>query len=165
MPVIADANVLIDYAGSDITILSLYSTEIETVVIPESILDEVEQLSLEECEHFGLTVINEDLEILTLASNSNHGPLSFQDKVCLYLTKSIEGATCITNEKALKKICESEAVPVKRGLKLMIELVEQQKIEPDVVVGVAEQIHDNNPFFITTEILDDFRCIIEAIRI
>ncbi len=96
MPVIADANVLIDYADSDITILSLYSTEIETVVIPESILDEVEQLSLDECEHFGFTVINEELEILTLASNSDHGPLSFQDKVCLYLladllSKAIEG--------------------------------------------------------------------------
>lgn len=163
MPVITDANVLIDYAESDITILALYSTEIEQIIIPDTILEEVEQLTLEECEHYGLKVIDEDMKVLTLAANNSHGPLSFQDKVCLYLTKSIDGATCITNEKALKKLCENEGVPVKRGLKLMVELVEQKKIEPDVVIDVAEQIHENNPLFITSKILDDFRALIEAI--
>lgn len=46
MPVITDANVLIDYAESDITILALYSTEIEPIIIPETILDEVDQLTI-----------------------------------------------------------------------------------------------------------------------
>ena len=45
MPVITDANVLIDYADADIMMLALYSEKIERVVIPSVILGEVEQLS------------------------------------------------------------------------------------------------------------------------
>ncbi|MFK5986112.1 MAG: hypothetical protein QM479_11905 [Pseudomonadota bacterium] len=164
MPIITDANVLIDYVESDITILAIYSAEIERIIIPEIILDEVEQLTFEECEHYGLQVVSEEMDVLNLASTNVHGPLSFQDKVCLYLTKSIDNAICITNEKALKRFCEEQEIPVKRGLKLMVELVEHKKIDAEVVLEVAQQIHRNNPLFITDKIIEEFTRIISDIN-
>ena len=157
MPVITDANVLIDYVESDITMLAIYSSEIEQVLIPESIFDEVEQLSLPECERYGLQVVEEDMDVMMLASTEVHGPLSYQDKVCLYLTKSMDDATCITNEKALKRFCEEQDISVKRGLKLMIELAE-------VVIGVALKIQENNPLFINDAVIEDFKAKVAEVN-
>jgi rRNA-processing protein FCF1 len=85
MPVITDANVLIDYIESDISMLALYSDKIEQVIIPSVIVDEVEQLSLDDCESHGFLVIEEELEVLSNAANFHHGPLSFEDKVSAVL--------------------------------------------------------------------------------
>lgn len=156
MPVITDANVLIDYIESDITILALYSDKIEQVIIPSVIIEEVEQLSLDDCENYGFLIIEEELEILSDAANSHHGPLSFEDKVCLYLAKSLQNATCITNEKALYKFCEQDQIPVKRGLKLLIELVEGLHINKEEAINVVQLIHQSNPHHIHQGVIDDF---------
>jgi|TARA_B110000240_G_C13468633_1_gene439908 rRNA-processing protein FCF1 len=156
MPVITDANVLIDYIESDISMLALYSDKIEQVIIPSVIVDEVEQLSLDDCESHGFLVIEEELEVLSNAANFHHGPLSFEDKVCLYLAKSLESATCITNEKALHKFCEKDNIPVKRGLKLLIELVEADHLEAEEAIKVVYMIHNVNPHHIHQGVVDEF---------
>jgi rRNA-processing protein FCF1 len=156
MPVITDANVLIDYIESDISILALYSDKIEQIIIPSVIVDEVEQLSLDDCENHGFLVIEEELEILSNAANFHHGPLSFEDKVCLYLAKSLENATCITNEKVLHKFCVQDNIPVKRGLKLLIELVEAGHLEADESIKVVCLIRDSNPHHIHQGVVDEF---------
>lgn len=164
MPVTTDANVLIDYVESDITMLAVYSSEIEQVIIPESIFDEVEQLSLPECERYGLQVVEENMDEMMRASTEVHGPLSYQDKVCLYHTKSMDDATCITNEKALKRFCEEQDIPVKPGLKLMIELVDHDKIDAEVVIGLALKIQENNPLFINDAVIEDFKAKVAEVN-
>ncbi|APE06894.1 MAG: hypothetical protein CL600_15205 [Alteromonas sp.] len=162
MPVITDANVLIDYADADIMMLALYSEKIERVVIPSVILGEVEQLSHDDCLQYGFDVVEEDLEVLFEASNAQHGPLSFQDKVCLYLAKSIGDITCITNEKALLKFCEEDNIPTKRGLKLLLELAEQGFISKDEAIGTVYAIHECNPLHIHQGVVEDFIRLIEC---
>ena len=156
MPVITDANVLIDYADADITMLALYSEKIERVVIPSVILDEVNQLTHDDCLQYGFEVVDEEIELLSEASNAQHGPLSFQDKVCLYLAKSIGGITCITNEKALLKFCDEDNIPTKRGLKLLLELAELNHISKDEAIGVVYSMHECNPLHIHQGVIDEF---------
>ncbi|MCE8027066.1 hypothetical protein [Billgrantia aerodenitrificans] len=106
MPIITDANVLIDYCQADLSILGLYAAHIEPVLIPSQIFDEVNQLTLAECERFGLEIVDEPTEILFEATN-RRGPLSYPDRVCLYLAKA-RRMTCITNEKPLHRACQEE---------------------------------------------------------
>ena len=79
MPVITDANVLIDYADADITMLALYSEKIERVVIPSVILDEVNQLTHDDCLQYGFEVVDEE-QLLSEASNAQHGRYLFKTK-------------------------------------------------------------------------------------
>ena len=156
MPIITDANVLIDYAESDITMLALYSDKIEKVIIPSVILEEVEQISSDDCFKYGFDVVEENIEVLFEASNAQHGPLSFQDKVCLYLAKNMGDVTCITNEKALLKFCEQDKIPTKRGLKLLLELVKHEHISHDEAIGVVYAIHESNPLHIHQGVIEEF---------
>ena len=78
MPIITDANVLIDYVQSDLSVLEMYGLRIERVVVPASVLAEVRQLSVADCERHGLQVFDEPLDIL-LAAGEARGPLSFAD--------------------------------------------------------------------------------------
>ncbi|MCC2606794.1 hypothetical protein [Planctobacterium marinum] len=165
MPVITDANVLIDYADADITMLALYSEKIERVIIPSVILDEVDQLTHDDCLQYGFEIIDEELEILSEASNAQHGPLSFQDKVCLYLAKSIGGVTCITNEKALLKFCEEDNIPTKRGLRLLLELAEHSHISRDDAIGMVYAINEYNPLHIHQGVIDDFIQLLDQYNI
>ena len=163
MPVITDANVLIDYADSDITMLGLYSEKIERISIPSIILEEVDQISLDDCLKYGFDVIDEDIEILSIASNAKHGPLSFQDKVCLYLAKNIENVTCITNEKPLLRYCKEEKIPTKRGLRILLELAEHEIISHEEAISVAKSIHELNPLHIHEGIIDEFIKLLKKI--
>ena len=160
MPIITDANVLIDYLEGDISTLSLYSEHIEKVIIPSVILDEVDGLSIDDCETYGFEVVFEELDLLFEASNSQHGPLSFQDKVCLYMAKEDKSITCITNEKALLKFCEKDGIPVKRGLKLIVELVQLKKLTKQVAISTVERIHRSNPLHINREVVEAFKSML-----
>jgi predicted nucleic acid-binding protein len=76
MLLIVDANVLIDYANSDPGVLKLVTSHIAPIHVPAVVLDEVEQLSLEDCSDLGILVIEEPLDLL-LAAAEKRGALSF----------------------------------------------------------------------------------------
>ena len=59
MELVADANVLIDYAKTDPSVLALYIRHIGPIFVPMVILDEVDQLDARDCERLGLTIIEE----------------------------------------------------------------------------------------------------------
>jgi len=105
---IADANVLIDYAKTDPSILSLYVRHFGPIYVPSVIVDEVDQLDFSDCETLGLTVVDEPLDIL-LAATEQRGPLSFEDRVCLLLARTNKW-TCVTNEKPLHRACKQEKI-------------------------------------------------------
>lgn len=152
---VIDANVLIDYANTDPSILSLAVKHIGPIFVPSVILDEVEQLSINDCVNLGLTIIEEPVEILD-AAVERRGRLSFEDQVCLLLAID-NGYTCISNDKRLHGVCGEENISVMRGLRLMIELVRKDALDKSSAMEVAEAIHLSNPFHITSEIIDDFR--------
>lgn len=63
MELVADANVLIDYAQTDPSVLTLHVRHFGPIYVPSVILDEVDQLDAADCESLGLTVVEEPLEI------------------------------------------------------------------------------------------------------
>ena len=57
MALVADANVLIDYAKTDRSILTMHVRHFGPIFVPRVILDEVDQLDAAECESLGLTIV------------------------------------------------------------------------------------------------------------
>ncbi|MES9905122.1 MAG: type II toxin-antitoxin system VapC family toxin [Sedimenticola sp.] len=114
MLLIVDANVLIDYANTDPSVLTLVSRHIGQIHVPSVVLEEVNQLNEEDCESLGLTIQEEPLEILTAAAEKR-GALSFEDYVCLLLAKENDWV-CVSNDRPLHRACESEEVTVMWGL-------------------------------------------------
>ncbi len=98
-------NVLIDYANSELSVLTLAAHHIGPLYVPNVVLDEVEQLTEGDCESFGLTVLDEPVEIL-LAAGEKRGALSFEDHVCLLLAKDNDWI-CVSNDKPLHRACDS----------------------------------------------------------
>lgn len=154
MELVADANVLIDYAKTDPSILTMHVRHFGPIFVPSVILDEVDQLDVAECESLGLTIVEEPLEIL-LAATEHRGPLSFEDQVCLLLARTNQW-TCVTNEKPLHRACKREKVASIWELRLMIELVHAEQLAKDSAIEVALAIHRINPRYISLEILERF---------
>lgn len=154
MELVADANVLIDYARTDPSILALHVRHLGPIYVPSVILDEVDQLDAADCERLGLTVIEELPEIL-LAAAERRGALSFEDRVCLLLAHANQW-TCVSNEKPLHRACAQQGVTSIWGLRLMIHLVQARQLNRQDAMGVAQAIHEINPRYVTAGILDLF---------
>lgn len=161
MLLIVDANVLIDYAHTDLSVLRLVVNHLGPVHVPSVVLDEVDQLSLENCENLGLTVVEEPIDIL-LAAGEKRGALSFEDHVCLLLAKENEWV-CVSNDKPLHRACGEEHIAVMWGLRLMIELVARELLGKDVAMKIAQAIHVTNPKHITPDIIEEFRIKINIV--
>lgn len=154
MLLIIDANVLIDYANTDLSVLKLVANHLGPIQVPSVVLDEVEQLSEEDCESIGLIVLEEPVEIL-LAAGAKRGALSFEDHVCLLLAKE-NNWVCVSNDKPLHRSCGEEDVSVMWGFRLMIELVSKGCLDKDTAMEIAQAIQVRNPKHITPEIIKEF---------
>jgi len=154
MELVADANVLIDYVQTDSSILELHARHLGPIYVPSVILDEVDQLDERACQALGLTVIYEPVEILLLAGQAR-GPLSFEDRVCLFLARN-NGWTCVTNEKALHKHCVMENVQAIWGLRLTIDLVRAAQLTRTTAIQTARAIQAINSRYITEEVMTRF---------
>ena len=152
---LVDANVLIDYQMSDISILSLVSQHIGPVHIVSSVLAEVEGLDESACERLGLRVIEPSLEQAKEAHQLK-GRLSFQDSLCLVVCRD-HTWICVTNDKALRRSCVEASVSLLWGLELMLELLKSGHLSVAVALDVAEQIHKANPVFLNQKVLEAFK--------
>jgi rRNA-processing protein FCF1 len=152
---IVDANVLIDYAATDKSILGLVNRSLGTVCIPRPVLDEVTELSETDCDGLGLRIVDGSVEQL-LEAGRVRGRLSFHDHLCLILAQA-EGWTCVTNDRALRRSCAEVSVPVLWGLELMVDLVLSGVLPRDAALEIASSIQRLNPRHITAEILQRFK--------
>lgn len=157
-----DANVLIDYRDSNISILTLASHHLGRIQVIETVLDEVDGLDSAQCERLGIAVVEPDLPQLIEAA-TKRGPLSTQDHLCLIVAKA-DGSTCITNDAALRKACNEHGVPVLWGLQLMTELVRLVQLSAEDAVAVARDIHANNPLHIPSRLVERFATMVRSIE-
>lgn len=157
---ILDANVLIDYQQSDISVLASVHKHVARICIPTLIIEEVEGLSVNECERLGLQVIEPELSQLTRAV-ARRGRLSFHDHLCLIVASDM-GITCVTNDRALRSACETEGVNVLWGLQLMTTLVQAAAMNADEAIRIAEKIHSNNPLHIPRDLVERFAAILRS---
>ena len=145
---ICDANILIDYSKSDISIIKKIAEYYEEVCVPDIILKEVGIISDEQAKALGITIVETPLELEEVSS------LSFQDRTCLYYVKQNKWE-CLTNDVALRKHCEAAGGTVVWGLQMLLKLVEADLITVTHAEKVARKINQVNPE-INDKILQDF---------
>lgn len=149
-----DASVLIDYAMTDVAPLRL-SDALGPGVVPASILEEVDQLDRAQCKALGLAVVYPNMEILVAAAEWDDPRLSYNDRIVALLAEH-HSWTCFTNDGLLFRVCEERGISVRRGLRLMLDLISIQRLQPTAAIRIAEAIAATNPF-ITSAVLDEFR--------
>ena len=105
---LADADVLIDYRESELAILALVARHVGRVTVLPSVLDEVEDVTVQDCDELGIEIVEVETERMLQAAAIG-SQVSFNDRLCL-LTCRGEGWTCVTNDGALRRLCERHGV-------------------------------------------------------
>ncbi len=124
-----------------------------SILIPSTVLEEVEQLTRRTCASLKLEIVEPTIAQLTEAAQQQGG-LSFEDRVCLILART-RGATCLTNDRRLRKECESLGIMVLWGLEPLVYLVSARKVSAESAVIAVRKMQAKNPL-ITQEILGSF---------
>lgn len=151
---IADADVLIDYVGADLSMLSAVSRRVGPVHVTGVVLNEVEGLDAASCSEYDLVVVDAPTPMLVEAA-ARGGSLSLADRVCLMLAEE-RGWTCVSNDRRLRSACEHAGVATRWGLELMLDLLAVEKALCDDAIAAARVIRENNRRHITAEILGEF---------
>ncbi len=154
---ICDANILIDYSKSDIYVISKIAEYYEKVYVPDIILQEVGIITEDEAMKLGITIVETPLELEEIPS------LSYQDRTCLYYVKK-EKCICLTNDKALRKHCESAGGTVVWGLEMLLKLVESNLLTATHAEKIARKINQVNPE-INEKVLKDFLDKLKGIKV
>jgi hypothetical protein len=152
---LADADALIDYVAGGLFVLELTAQHIGPLYVLSQVLETVEGLSERECRRLGIQIIEADTAALVEAG-SRSGALSFEDWLC-FITCRDQTWTCLTNDGSLIRECGKADVPTRRGLGLMIELVEVGALDRRRALRVAQAIHEANPHHINDQVLELFR--------
>jgi len=156
---LADADVLIDYRESDLRILELVVQHLGRVAILAPVLDEVRGVTAAQCAHLGIEVVEVETEQMLEASEIESS-VSFNDRLCLVMCRN-QGWICVTNDGALRRLCERHGVDTRFGLGLMIDLVAAGVLTVGRAAAVARQIHASNPFHINERVLERFIAALE----
>jgi hypothetical protein len=157
LPLLLDANVLLDLCESDRNVLRLVADTIGTVHVPSPIL-------LEELSHLangvewakiGVTAVEPDLEIARRAASRPAG-LTFHDHLCLLVAKQRD-LRCVTNDGCLSWACASEGVATLSGLDVIAKLVDAGRMALPAAADTGQAMQRANPRFITAAVLEEFR--------
>ena len=149
-----DADVLIDYRDSDLTILALIVQHLTPVHVVREVVDEVDALSLGRCRELGLTAIEVEPQVLLQLATLPRR-LSRYDRLSLQVCRENDWI-CATNDRLLRRLCDEHRVRTKWGLELMLDLVSAEALSPSRALETARRIHANNPHHISEKILDRF---------
>ena len=151
---LTDADVLIDYRESEIKILELVVQHIGRVVVLAPVLDEVQGVTPTQCSQLGIEVVEVETEQLVRATEVE-SRVSFNDRLCLVACRE-EDWTCVTNDGALRRLCERHGVATRFGLGLMVDLVAAGALTRRRAMAVARQIQASNPLHINERVIQRF---------
>ncbi len=128
-----DACVAIDFLDLNCDFVALVSETLGQVCIARPLLEELKgRVNAENAAQLGIEIVDVDEEdVLTVLERENApkgddawGRLSNYDVLCL-LTARRGRYVCATNDAALLKRCEALGVETKRGLRLVVDIVER----------------------------------------
>ncbi len=151
---LADADVLIDYRESELAILNLVVQHLGQVAVVPSVLEEVRGVTAAQCARLGIEVI-EVSTALMLQATQVESSVSFNDRLCLVVCRE-EGWTCVTNDGALRRLCERHGVETRFGLGLMVDLVAAGALTRRRAMAVARRMQASNPLHINNRVLTRF---------
>lgn len=98
-----------------------------------------------------------ELEAVTLRC----GILSLQDRLCFELAQVRRG-TCVTNDKHLRRHCDSQGVPLLWGLQPLLQLVQIGQLSVRAATKASEKMKAENPL-LTQDLIDAFLIQLDAI--
>ena len=157
---LADADVLIDYRESELDILKLVVQHIGRVVVLASVLDEVQGVTPRQCKQLDIEVVEATTEQLVQASEGE-SRVSFNDYLCLIACRD-ESWMCVTNDGALRRLCQRHGVATRFGLGLMVDLVSAGVLTQRRALAIARQIQASNPLHINERVITRFRAALIA---
>ena len=152
---VVDSDVLIDFIGVDRNIVSLIVRHVGPLHVISPVVDQVKDIDEEELIELGMVIIEPELADAFAAAVAG-SPIGFEDFLCC-LTAKRHGLICVTNDKNLQKRCKEDGVPVRRGLRLLIDLAAKGGVSSKTAIEIAELVHQNNPKYITPEIIRRFK--------
>jgi predicted nucleic acid-binding protein len=156
---LADADVLIDYRESELGILELVVEHVGRVAVLAPVLGEVRGVTAAQCARLGIDIVEVETERMVQASEVEPS-VSFNDRLCLIACRE-EGWTCVTNDSALRRLCERHGVEARYGLGLMVDLVAAGALTQRRAIAVARQIQASNPLHINERVLARFLAALE----
>jgi len=151
---ITDANVLIDFVETDVDVLGLMTAHLWDVYVADPVLAEVRAMNPGVAKQLGLKRVEATVDELQEASQRG-GSLSSRDRLCLVLARN-RGWGCLTNDRALRRSCKENKIPVIWGLEALLRLHGEGHISAKRALQTARAIHRQNPQHIHTRILTSF---------
>ena len=148
---LADADVLIDYRESELSVLGLVGKHVGPLKVLSSVLDEVRGVAAADCRQLGIDVIEVETSRMIRAA-AVESRVSFNDRLC-FLTCLEENWTYVTNDRALRSLCGRHDVKTRFGLDLMVDLVACGALSRRRAVTVARRIQDSNLTHINERVL------------
>jgi predicted nucleic acid-binding protein len=158
---LADADVLIDYRESELGILELVVEHVGRVAVLAPVLGEVRGVTAAQCARLGIEVVEVETERMLQAADVDSS-VSFNDRLCLVVCRE-ETWTCVTNDGALRRLCERHGVETRFGLGLMVDLVAAGALTRRRAVAIARQIQASNPLHINERVLARFLAALEEL--
>lgn len=120
--ILLDACVLIDFLKEDSDVLVCVGQHIGTIVVPSPLLLEVKGITLNQCKDLGIRVVTPDMSLLEQAA-VRLGGLSFNDRLCLSMSKELQAILC-SNDRLLLTTASKAGVMTRWGLELLLLLAQ-----------------------------------------
>jgi hypothetical protein len=139
---LVDACVLIGFAKSDTSVITLASRYVGEVHVATPVFEEVHDLDLTMAASLGIKLYEPPLDMLA-ATAVKRGRLSFQDRLCILVAKA-NGWTCVSNDRRFRETCEEESVSVMCGFEPLALLVERKALSPTSARDIAKSIVSSN---------------------
>jgi len=152
---LADADVLIDYRDSDLSILKLVSEHVGPVRVLREVLDEAPGISDHRCAQLGIDIVQLETELLIEAHDLPRR-LSAADRFCIIACER-HLWTLVTNDRALRAVGRQRHIRLRWGLGLMVDLVHAGVLAETRALTVAAKMQAVNPTHITADLLGRFR--------
>ncbi len=159
---LADADVLIDFAKARPAVLRQISRHVGKLHVLSQVLSTVDDLTRGDCATYGIQIVSVSTELLLEAGALKQGALSFEDRLGL-VTARANSWTLVTNDRSLIAACRDATVPVRRGLRLVLELVQHGVMSKQQAQHVARAVQRVNPRHINARVLAQFDAELEAL--
>ncbi len=145
MLVLLDTNILSDIAQEDFSVFAVLVAEYGAVLVPRSIVDECSDVDVCLLTGIGIHIVEATPEQTEEAFrlNGERQRLSIQDCGCFVLCRD-RGATCVTNDKCLKRFCEENGVNGLWEFQALIPAVRDGIMSADHAMAFAEGVARRN---------------------
>ena len=99
------------------------------------------------------------LEVVTsrlLRAGRGDSSVSFNDRLCFVVCDE-ESWTCVTNDRALRRLCHRHGVLTRYGLELMVDLVASAAVTAKRAMSIAYKMRESNPLHINERVIARFK--------